>query len=136
MLINVRVSELHSDSWGSEPCLFLAFLVGIAFYSSIVLILPLRINWITNIYSALDVFCNEKIQKPYDINLSSSDKWDGNFLTFTEISSIGNILYSSHGLWLMVTSVILLLAMIGVIVITVSPTISPEKSYDVLLKKV
>ena len=41
MLINVRVSELHSDSSNS---LFLAFLGGIAFYSSIVLILPLRIN--------------------------------------------------------------------------------------------
>jgi NADH-ubiquinone oxidoreductase chain 6 len=34
------------------------------------------------------------------------------------ISSIGNILYTSHNIWLIITSFILLLAMVGTIVIT------------------
>src|ERR1700712_1814584 len=37
----------------------------------------------------------------------------------SQISSIGNILYTSYSLWLLIVSLILLLAMIGAILITV-----------------
>jgi len=37
----------------------------------------------------------------------------------SDISSIGNIMYTSHFIWLIITSIILLLAMVGSIVITI-----------------
>ena len=52
-------------------------------------------------------------------NLVTSKSWDGNISESTHISSIGNIMYTSYAIWLIVTSVILLLAMIGAIVITI-----------------
>jgi NADH-ubiquinone oxidoreductase chain 6 len=39
-------------------------------------------------------------------------------IEINHISSIGNIIYTSHNIWLIITSFILLLAMIGAIVIT------------------
>jgi len=37
----------------------------------------------------------------------------------TQIASIGNIMYTSYFLWLIITSIILLLAMVGTIIITI-----------------
>jgi NADH-ubiquinone oxidoreductase chain 6 len=37
----------------------------------------------------------------------------------TQITSLGNIMYSSYSIWLLITSIILLLAMVGAIVITI-----------------
>lgn len=39
----------------------------------------------------------------------------------SEISSIGNVMYSSHGIWLVVTGFTLLLAMVGTIAISLKP---------------
>lgn len=36
----------------------------------------------------------------------------------SDITSIGNIMYTSYFIWLIITSVILLLAMVGSIIIT------------------
>jgi NADH-ubiquinone oxidoreductase chain 6 len=126
MLINVRVSELHSDSSNG---LFLSFVVGIAFYSSVISILPAHQSLIIKLYRALDPFKYDQIEKPYHGNVSTGDKWDGNLSCATDISSIGNIIYTSHALWLMLVSLILLLAMVGAIVMTVNP-VSPVKSVN------
>jgi NADH-ubiquinone oxidoreductase chain 6 len=48
--------------------------------------------------------------------------WDGYLAETSHISSIGNIMYTNYFLWLILTSVILLLAMVGTIVITLKPT--------------
>ena len=37
----------------------------------------------------------------------------------SDITAIGNIMYTSHFIWLIITSIILLLAMVGSIVITI-----------------
>lgn len=37
----------------------------------------------------------------------------------SDITSIGNVMYTSHFIWLIITSVILLLAMVGSIIITI-----------------
>ena len=50
--------------------------------------------------------------------LVSSNIWDSNLMESSHITSIGNILYTSHAIWLIITSIILLLAMVGAIVIT------------------
>jgi NADH-ubiquinone oxidoreductase chain 6 len=49
----------------------------------------------------------------------SSNNWDGNLVDISDIISIGNIMYTSYSLWLIITSIILLLAMVGSIVITI-----------------
>jgi NADH:ubiquinone oxidoreductase subunit 6 (subunit J) len=38
----------------------------------------------------------------------------------TNITSIGNIMYSTYSIWLIIASIILLLAMVGAIAITIS----------------
>jgi NADH-ubiquinone oxidoreductase chain 6 len=37
----------------------------------------------------------------------------------SQISSIGNVLYTNYSIWLIITSLILLLAMVGAIIITI-----------------
>ena len=50
---------------------------------------------------------------------ATSKIWDGNLSETSDITTIGNILYSSYSIWLILTSIILLLAMVGAIVITI-----------------
>jgi hypothetical protein len=48
----------------------------------------------------------------------TSVSWDGYLAETSHITSIGNILYGNYSIWLIITSIILLLAMVGSIVIT------------------
>jgi NADH-ubiquinone oxidoreductase chain 6 len=54
-----------------------------------------------------------------EISFVTSKIWDGNISETTHITSIGNIMYTSYSIWLILTSIILLLAMVGAIVITI-----------------
>jgi NADH-ubiquinone oxidoreductase chain 6 len=54
-----------------------------------------------------------------NIEYVTSKNWDGNLLDNTDIISIGNIMYTSYSIWLLITSIILLLAMGGAILITI-----------------
>lgn len=101
MLINIRVSELISDTSNSIP---LSIISLIAFY------VPLR-NELPSNDSAY--FNNESV---YHV---SSNNWDGTISDISDITSIGNIMYTSHSMWLIITSIILLLAMVGSIIITI-----------------
>lgn len=67
MLINIRVSELHSYTRNS---LFLCILVGIPLYFSV----DSRIPSQEFIYSLLDRFNSDKIIKLFHTSLSTSDK--------------------------------------------------------------
>ena len=61
-----------------------------------------------------------KITGIYDNNILivSSNMWDGNITTdSSNITNIGNILYTNNNIWLILTSLILLLAMVGSIVV-------------------
>jgi NADH-ubiquinone oxidoreductase chain 6 len=51
----------------------------------------------------------------------TSVSWDGYLAETSHITSIGNIMYGNYSIWLILTSVILLLAMVGAIVITLKP---------------
>jgi NADH-ubiquinone oxidoreductase chain 6 len=51
----------------------------------------------------------------------TSMSWDGYLAETSHITSIGNILYGNYSIWLIITSIILLLAMVGAIVITLKP---------------
>jgi NADH-ubiquinone oxidoreductase chain 6 len=54
-----------------------------------------------------------------EIYFATSKNWDGTLAETTHITSLGNIMYSSYSIWLLITSLILLLAMVGSIVITI-----------------
>lgn len=108
MLINIRISELHTDNFNS---IILGLIVSAIFYSSITLTL--------NFFTLKDSSWYKAVL------YSSWDKWDGNIGELIDITAIGNILYTSHAMWLLTTSIILLLAMIGTIVITLGERSTP-----------
>lgn len=128
MLINIRISELLSETSNSIP---LAILIGISFNYLIYNILPysltafnisfslnniFNLTYYNNYYNNLDkLFNNFSDQALY----VTSKLWDGSLAETTHITSIGNIIYTSHSIWLILTSMILLLAMVGAIVITI-----------------
>ena len=109
MLINVRISELLIDSINSIP---LAILVGSFFNYFVNNVLPYMV--MTN--SLLYHFSIKK-----KLTNVTSVSWDGYLAETSHITSIGNILYGNYSIWLIITSIILLLAMVGAIVITLKP---------------
>jgi hypothetical protein len=80
--------------------------------------------WYTNYSHKFNLNFNSEEQVRswvYDnkISFATSNMWDGYLSETSHITSIGNIMYTSHSIWLILTSVILLLAMVGAIVITI-----------------
>ena len=132
MLINVRISELLSNTSNSIP---LAIFIAISFNYPIDPVLPYSIasfnSYIANLYNTLNntYMNNNLLQKIFNLNSTSEDNgkisfvtcqiWDGNLAETSHITSIGNIMYTSYSIWLILTSIILLLAMVGAIVITI-----------------
>jgi NADH-ubiquinone oxidoreductase chain 6 len=120
MLINIRISELLSETSRSVP---LAIFVSIVFNYSMIQLLPFSLLNIkefniTNIYDSYKYkMLNQlnDIKKTYFI---TTNNWDSNMTEISDITSIGNIIYTSYSVWLIIASIILLLAMVGAIVIT------------------
>lgn len=115
MLINIRVSELISDTNNNIP---LAIITIIAFFIPFSSVLPDT----KNRFSLFGIEFNKLLQditNTKQISYVTSKNWDGNLVDTTDIISIGNIMYTSYSIWLLITSIILLLAMVGSIVITI-----------------
>ena len=133
MLINIRISELLSYTSNSIP---LALVITFLFNYSLYYILPysiasfngytLNLNntlndmWYNNYTSYFNKLKlnNLEINKD-EIYFVTSNIWDGNLSETSHITSIGNIMYTGYSMWLIITSIILLLAMVGSIVITI-----------------
>lgn len=125
MLINVRISELVTDNNNS---LFLAIMIGLIFNLTLYRLLPS--NSIKDAYiNTMDTFTileNISENNPLDstsmkndLLIASSQTWDNMLAETSHITSIGNVIYTAYPLWLILTSIILLLAMVGAIVITI-----------------
>jgi len=110
MLINVRISELLTDNVNSIP---LAILLGSLVDFFINNVLPYMMITNDSLWYSID---KNKI-----LASVTSVFWDGYLADISHITSIGNILYSNYSIWLIITSIILLLAMVGSIVITIKP---------------
>lgn len=117
MLINVRISELTSDNSNSVP---LAICIGVLFLVTLFSLLP------SNLVNTSSPYVQQHPTNisPYflensDLSFVTSQIWDGALSETTHITTIGNIIYSSYPMWLILTSLILLLAMVGAIVITI-----------------
>lgn len=133
MLINVRVSELVSNTRNS---IVLAIFISISFNFPVYEILPYSIAEVKSYNLSMTTTLDQIWQNYSDFLLkilklnsgeTSNDKiyyvtsklWDGNLAEASHITSIGNIMYTSYSIWLILTSIILLLAMVGAIVITI-----------------
>lgn len=146
MLINVRISELVTDNNNS---IILALLLGLLiltpiynkgnynnnkiqldfnsnlgeykFKSNIELsnLFGDLSNWLNNLLYSSSLSNYEEYKDTDNIYFVTSKLWDGALGEVSHITSIGNIIYTSYPLWLILTSIILLLAMVGAIVITI-----------------
>ena len=132
MLINVRVSELLNNTRNSIP---LAIIILIFFNYPVRQIIPYSItyDYFTDIsdtsnnifFGLLNIPINILfklrgiILENREVYYVTSHVWDGNLSETSHITSIGNIMYTSYSMWLIITSIILLLAMVGAIVITI-----------------
>ena len=136
MLINVRISELLSNTSNSIP---LAIIITISFNYPVYQVLPYSIAafnsytvdlnntfndiWYNNYSDYLNKFFKLNVTEGElnngEISFVSSKIWDGSLSETNHITSIGNIMYTSYSIWLIITSIILLLAMVGAIVITI-----------------
>lgn len=112
MLINIRVSELINETNNNIPLAILAIMILFVPLSSS---LP---DYNIPSYKNNINLNNGLIDKEQLIYVSSNN-WDGTIFDISDIASIGNIMYTSYSMWLILTSVILLLAMVGSIVITI-----------------
>lgn len=135
MLINVRISELLSDTSNSIP---LAFIIGVSFYYLVSNILPhtlavfnshsFNLNGTLTDRTSRESIADNLSKYYNQSNLNNeagfvtSKVWDGLLAETTHITSIGNIMYTAYPIWLIITSIILLLAMVGAIVITIKQT--------------
>lgn len=116
MLINIRVSELIEDTNNNIP---LAVLVILAFF------LPLS-NILPNSQKNTNIFTLDLLLEKKEIKYVSSNYWEGVITDTSDITSIGQVMYTNYNIWLIITSLILLLAMVGSIVITLR---QKEQSY-------
>lgn len=129
MLINIRISELQSNTSNSVP---LSIVIAIIFNYSLFQILPYNIavfgnfnRYINNILYNISLnkqnsnYFNYISNENNDILFVTSKIWDGNLAENNHITTIGNIMYTNYNIWLFISSFILLLAMVGAIVITI-----------------
>jgi NADH-ubiquinone oxidoreductase chain 6 len=134
MLINIRISELLSNTSNSIP---LAVIIAISFNYPVYQILPYSIVGFNSYTIDLNNTLNDILFDNYsdffnkvfniisnkidneEISFVTSNIWDGNLAETSHITTIGNIMYTTYSLWLILASIILLLAMVGAIVITI-----------------
>jgi NADH-ubiquinone oxidoreductase chain 6 len=111
MLINVRISELQGNTNNSLP---LALIIGIILYYFLYRILSFSdINNISNKFLNI-IYLDNKSGNLY----VTSNIWDTMLINVSHIISIGNVIYTNYFIWIVIASIILLLAMVGTIIIT------------------
>ena len=127
MLINVRISELLSDSSNSIP---LGILVGLSYYYYVYNILPVGKTVSDSFYNVIyfveknnifNIFYNSDniFNNSGSLSCATSIQWDNSLWESSHITSIGNVIYTNYPVWLIITSIILLLAMVGSICLVV-----------------
>ena len=131
MLISIRTSELQSNNSNSIPLgLFTLIILDYILIETIPYNLTIN-SYLGNIYNEFFAYGSYKenyinylstIFSPTEkINIMyiTSNSWDGNITETSHITAIGDILYTSYNIWLILASLILLLAMVGSIIITI-----------------
>ena len=100
MLINVRISELSNETSNSLPLLIFGLGLGLSFPADNLSLLSGSLDE-TSVNENIDTKRNNFDDiTPKDIDLSyvTSKTWDGTLSETSHITTIGNILYSSHSI--------------------------------------
>ena len=130
MLIDIRKSELVSNNINSVPlALLIIILLNYAWiqispeYNGIFsntnsnnIVYANLFTEILNIWESIFTSANQNIT---NIMFICSNNWDGFITETSHIAGVGMILYTVNNMWLLIASLILLLAMVGSIVITI-----------------
>lgn len=132
MLLNIRTSELQSNNRNSVSLgLFITILSNftifqiLPYYMAILNSYSSKLNTVLyyfpwNKFSEILNYINKTLNiASTSVMFAASSNWDNNMAETGHISVIGNILYTSHNMWIFIASFILLLAMVGAIIITI-----------------
>ena len=127
MLINIRISELLKENNNDIP---LAIFTAVVIYYILAQVLPTNLTDNTIVSTLSNTFSDERNTELHNdffnlrdlkqqIDYASSHGWDNSLIEPTHIASIGNVMYTNYSMWLIITSIILLVGMVGAIVITI-----------------
>ena len=134
LMLNIKLSDILETSSQYTKNIPLALAIGSIFVYEILTVMPFILNNVTSISLILNIFTYlNGIFLSSDIaNLSSAGAEnifsvnttlnpviaDTSFNTFLQIQSLGHSLYTYGGIWLILCSIILLLAMVAPIFIS------------------
>ena len=126
MMINIKLTDILETSHQYTKNLPLAFSIGILFIYEIYTIIPFPIDNISftsyflNLINILNgLLLNNNINLDSVVHLAINPTIaDTTISSFTQIEAIGQGLYTYGGSWLIIISIILLLAMVAPIFIT------------------
>ena len=134
LMLNIKLSDILETSSQYTKNIPLALAIGSIFVYEILTVMPFSLNNVTSISLILNIFTYlNVIFLSSDIaNLSSAGAEnifsvnttlnpviaDTSFNTFLQIQSLGHSLYTYGGIWLILCSIILLLAMVAPIFIS------------------
>lgn len=149
MLINIRISEIISSSSNSIPLAIIigSFFLTTIYQALPLNTNPVLNDYKDNVLVSGFSLVKQVMEKYYyeiveiltgyahssttantsngkgfaqqTLDLVSSPTWDTMLAESSHIGTLGNILYTSYPLWILLTSLILLLSMVGAIVITI-----------------
>ena len=128
MLLNIRLSEIIETSTNFTKNLPLALIIGSLFIYELLTIIPFHysdLSLITILFDMLQSINNILIN---NIDMNNNIVFftanpiiaDINFNNFLQIQSLGHNLYTFGSIWLIITSLILLLAMIAPLFLTLN----------------
>jgi NADH-ubiquinone oxidoreductase chain 6 len=125
MMINIKLTDILETGSQYTKNLPLAIAVGSLFIYEIFTIMPFSFNNVSGIFVLLDLLTNinslllnSEISTLLNVNTTFNPNIaDFAFNNFTQIEAIGQGLYTYGSIWLIICSVILLLAMVAPIFI-------------------
>lgn len=131
MMLNLRLVELIDTGQEYTQNLPLGAMIGLLFFFELLSILPVSLNmplsnflfdfWSKANSTLLGVDVAENATSDVHVTFNPVVA-DNNFTSFLQIESIGQGLYTYASLWLILAGVIFLLAMVGPIVLCMSPS--------------
>jgi NADH-ubiquinone oxidoreductase chain 6 len=127
MMLNVRLTEIHevgSDYSKNIPlALIISVLLSYLISSNTLTKSIDNVYLITALFDKLNFSTLGISSSSNDLNIGFNAIYNNIFVNYEQIQAIGNIMYSTYGLYLILCSFILLLAMLGPIIITLDKKI-------------
>ena len=129
MMINIKLTDILETGSQYTKNLPLALAIGLLFIYELFTIMPFSINNVSSISALLDIFTSlnklmlssgiETLSNIADVNTTYNPITpDIHFTQFLQIEAIGQGIYTYGAVWLLICSIILLLAMVAPIFIS------------------